>query len=75
MNKFEKYLQDGAAACRSFHSTGGFNAIIKLLSHSSTRAAAIELLETLTVVDPTEGVTAILSKSHEKKFVFPIDIF
>ena len=52
--------QDGISACRSFHATGGFHAIVKLISHSATRAAAIELLETLTVCDPKEGLSAIL---------------
>ena len=53
--------QDGISACRSFHGTGGFHAIVKLISHSATRAAAIELLETLTICDPAEGLTAILA--------------
>jgi hypothetical protein len=52
--------QDGIIACRSFHSTGGFNAIVKLIAHSTTRVAAIELLERLTICDPKEGLTAIL---------------
>ena len=56
--------QDGIAACRSFHGTGGFNAIVKLISHSATRAAAIELLETLTICDPKEGLTAIIGRRN-----------
>ena len=58
--------QDEGRASRSFFVSGGFEAVIKLMSNIPTRSAALELARSLMIADPELGINSILNFLHEE---------